>query len=438
VYFLMTSLGEMAAYMPSAGSFHVYGSNFVDPAFGFALGWNYWFSWAVTIAVELAAAAIIMHYWFPATPGWIWSASFLAIIVLLNYFSVKGFGEAEYWFSLLKVITIIGFIIIGLMMIIGIMHGPVENGMHAGLEVFNTKGGPFVGGLPAFVSVSMIVGFAFQGTELIGVAAGEASNPSTSIPRAARQIFWRILMFYMLSILVISMILPYNDPSLLKNGMTDVGASPFTLVFKRAGLAAAASLINAAILSAVLSTGNSGMFASTRMLYTMAHKGMAPRCFGVLTKHGVPRNALYATTAVAGLCFLSSLFNNNDVYLWLLNAAGMTGFIAWLGIAICHYRFRRAMQTQGIDLAVLPYRAKWFPFGPLFAFALCMVIMLGQDYTAFTGTTVDWNGIIATYIGIPLFLIFWLGYKYKYKTKLVPLHLVNVSGTREEREGDGI
>jgi lysine-specific permease len=424
VYFLMTSLGEMASFMPVSGSFQVYGSEFVDPAFGFALGWNYWYNWAVTIAVELAAASIIMHYWFPATPGWIWSALFLGAIVALNYFSVRGFGEAEYWCSLLKVITIIIFIILGLLIIIGIMKGNTAHGMHPGLEVFKASGSSFIGGFPAFVSVSMIVGFAFQGTELIGVAAGEADNPRTTIPRAVRQIFWRILMFYMLSILVIGLILPYNDPSLLKNGMQDVGASPFTLVFERAGMAFAASLVNAAILSAILSTGNSGMYASTRMLYTMAHNGMAPRIFGKLSSNGVPRNALYITTAIAGLCFLSSLFNNNDVYLWLLNSAGMTGFIAWLGIAICHYRFRRALVHQGKTLGDLPYRARWFPFGPLFAFGLCMIIMLGQNYTAFTGPHFDWKGIVASYIGIPLFLAIWLGYKYKHKTRVVALHAV--------------
>ena len=239
-------------------------------------------------------------------------------------------------------------------------------------------------------------------------------------------------MFYMLSILVISLILPYNDPSLLKNGMTDIGASPFTLVFKRAGFAMAASFVNAAILSAVLSCGNSGMFASTRMLYTMAHKGMAPKVFGKLSSAGVQPNALYATTLIAGLCFLTSLFNNADVYLWLLNAAGMTGFIAWLGIAVCHYRFRRALVAQKFDLARLPYRAKWFPLGPLFAFALCMVIMLGQDYTAFTGTNIDWNGIVAAYLGIPLFLLFWLGYKIKHKTKLVPLSEVSFAHGESE------
>lgn len=430
VYFLMTGLGEMAAYMPVAGSFQVYGSKFVDPAFGFALGWNYWYSWAITIAVELAAASIIMHYWFPMVPGWIWSGLFLAIIVSLNVFSVKGFGEAEYWCSLLKVMTVIIFIALGLMMIVGIMHPPLIDGKRAGWAVFTASGSPFIGGMPAFIGVALIVGFAFQGTELIGVAAGEAKNPEKTIPRAVKQIFWRILMFYILAILVIGMILPYSDPSLLKNNVTDVSASPFTLVFQRAGLAFAASLVNAVILSAILSAGNSGMYASTRMLYTMAHNGLAPKAFGRLSTNGVPRNALYATTVVAALCFLSSLFNNSSVYLWLLNASGMAGFIAWLGIAICHWRFRRGLVRQGIPLQSLPYRARWFPLGPLIAFALCLTIMLGQNYQAITKAHIDWMSLISTYIGIPLFALLWIGYKLKYRTRTIALEAIDFKACR--------
>ncbi|WP_215779787.1 amino acid permease [Paludibacterium sp. B53371] len=433
VYFLMTSLGEMAAYMPQTGSFQVYGSRFVDEGFGFALGWNYWFNWAVVIAVELVAAGLIMHYWFPATPGWVWSALSLALIVALNIVSVKGFGEAEYWFSLLKVLTIIAFIVIGLLMIVGIMTRPVYHGLAAGLPVFFASGNGFVGGFAAFISVSMVVGFAYQGTEVIGVAAGEADDPAQTLPRAARQIFWRILMFYMLSILVVGLLLPYNDPLLLKNEMSDVGASPFTLVFQRAGMAAAASVVNATILSAVLSAGNSGIYACTRMLYSMAQNGMAPRALGKVSRNGVPRNALYLTTAVAALCFLTSLWGDSKVYMWLLNCAGMTGFIAWLGIAICHYRFRRALVAQGKDLSVLPYRARWFPFGPLFAFVLCLVIMLGQNVGAFSGAHIDWNGVLATYIGIPLFLLFWLGYKWKHRRPLIALGDIDFSAARADR-----
>ena len=407
VYFLMTSLGELAAYMPVSGSFSTYGSQYVDEGFGFALGWNYWYNWAVTIAVDLVAAQLVMGYWFPDVPGWIWSASFLVVIFLLNVISVKGFGEAEYWFSLIKVITVVIFIAVGVLMIVGILHGAE----HAGIQNWQLGDAPFVGGFPAMIGVAMIVGFSFQGTELIGIAAGESEEPEKNIPRAVRQVFWRILLFYVFAILVISLILPYTDPRLLRNDVGDISVSPFTLVFQNAGLLSAAAVMNAVILTAVLSAGNSGMYASTRMLYTLATEGKAPRIFAVLTKNGVPRNALIATAVIAGLCFLSSRFGNQTVYLWLLNTSGMTGFIAWLGIAISHYRFRKGYIAQGYDLNDLPYRSGFFPLGPMFAFGLCLIITLGQNYQAFLADKIDWYAVTATYIGIPLFLLIWLGYR---------------------------
>ncbi|WP_413741288.1 amino acid permease [Sodalis sp. RH15] len=415
VYFLMTSLGELAAYMPVSGSFSTYGARYVEEGFGFALGWNYWYNWAVTIAVDLVASQLVMSYWFPAVPGWIWSALFMAIMFSLNAISVKGFGEAEYWFSLIKVVTVIIFIAVGVLMIVGILRG----GESAGWHNWQVGNAPFAGGFPAMIGVAMIVGFSFQGTELIGIAAGESADPAKNIPRAVRQVFWRILLFYVLAILVISLIIPYTDPNLLRNDVKDITVSPFTLVFRNAGLLSAAAVMNAVILTAVLSAGNSGMYASTRMLYTLACQGNAPKIFAKLSKGGVPRNALYLTTVMAGLCFLTSMYGNQTVYLWLLNASGMTGFIAWLGIAISHYRFRRGYMIQGRDLAELPYRAGFFPLGPIFAFVLCLLITLGQNYQAFLQDRIDWYGVTATYIGIPLFLVIWLGYKWRHGTHLI-------------------
>ncbi|MFD1091107.1 amino acid permease [Providencia vermicola] len=415
VYFLMTSLGELAAYMPVSGSFATYGAKYVDEGFGFALGWNYWYNWAVTIAVDLVAAQLVMTYWFPDTPGWIWSAIFLAIIFLLNFISVKGFGEAEYWFSLIKVTTVIIFIVVGVLMIFGIMNGAENAGWHN----WEIGDAPFAGGFSAMIGVAMIVGFSFQGTELIGIAAGESKDPAKNIPKAVRKVFWRILLFYIFAILIISLIIPYTDPNLLRNDVKDISVSPFTLVFENAGLLSAAAVMNAVILTAVLSAGNSGMYASTRMLYTLAREGKAPRIFARLSKGGVPRYALLATTVVAGLCFLSSMFGNQTVYLWLLNTSGMTGFIAWLGIAISHYRFRKGYIAQGKDLNDLPYRSGFFPIGPIFAFILCLTITLGQNYQAFLEDNIDWIGVTATYIGLPLFLAIWFGYKIAKKTTFI-------------------
>ncbi|MDR9857066.1 amino acid permease [Paenibacillus sp. VCA1] len=416
VYFLMTSLGELATYMPDSGSFSTYGSRFVSPAFGFAVGWNFWYNWAVTIAAELSAATVIIKYWFPNSPSLLWSFLFLALMFALNALSAKGYGESEYWFAIIKVATVILFLVLGVTMIFGIFGGkPV------GFSNFNLGGSPFHGGFFAFIGVFMAAGFSFQGTELIGVAAGESENPRQNVPRAIRQVFWRILLFYILAIVVIGFLIPYTNPNLLKTELNNIGVSPFTLVFEKAGLAFAASVMNAVILSSVLSAGNSGMYSSTRVLYAMAKDGLAPKMFGKLSSRGVPVNALIMTALVGMLAFLASLFGDGVVYNWLLNASGMCGFINWLGIAVCHYRFRRAFIAQGHSLDELPYRAKWFPFGPIFAFILCIVAIVGQNTGAFTGAKIDWYGLLVSYVSVPLFIAIWLGYKWTKGSKLIPL-----------------
>ncbi|VFP83987.1 Lysine-specific permease [Candidatus Erwinia haradaeae] len=425
VYFLMTSLGELAAFMPVSGSFAVYGSKYVDEGFGFALGWNYWYNWAVTIAVDLVAAQIIMGWWFPDIPGWIWSAIFLGLIFLVNNISVRGFSEAEYWFSLVKISTIIIFIMIGTLLILNMFF----HSDHSVWYNWTIGDAPFPGGLPAIIRVAMMVGFSFQGTELIGITAGESIDPQKNIPRAIRQIFWRILLFYVLAIIVISILIPYTDPDLLRNNLQDISVSPFTLVFQHAGLISAAAIMNIVILTAVLSSGNSGVYAATRMLYALASDGKAPRIFRKVSPRGVPYSALYATTLVAGLCFLTFIFSKKIVYIWLLNASGVTGFIAWLGIAVSHYRFRKGYLAQGFNLTQLPYHSPFFPIGPIFAFILCLIITLGQNYQAFYLEHLDWCEVTATYIGIPLFLCIWFGFKIKTKSRIIKyseMHFPNI------------
>ncbi|MBV9576278.1 MAG: amino acid permease [Gammaproteobacteria bacterium] len=414
VYFLMTSLGEMAAFMPSTGSFYIYASRFVDPALGYALGWNYWYNWAVTVASEISAASLVMHFWFPHSPSFIWCAAFLFIVVSFNALSARGFGEAEYWFSFIKVSVIIIFIVAGTGILLGVTK--YEAG---GFKNWVIGDAPFHGGWLAVFSAFMIAGFSFQGTELIGIAAGESHNPQETIPKAIKQIFWRILLFFVLSIFLISLLIPYTAKELAGS---DVAMSPFTLVFSQYGIHFAASLINGVILIAILSAGNSGMYASTRMLWYLARQRHVPAVFAKVNHRGVPIPALMITTLVAMLAFLTSLFGNGKVYFWLISASSLSGFIAWLGIAISHYRFRKAYLQQGNDLKKLPYVAKGYPYAPLFSFTLCLIVIAGQNYKAFAGNHIDWYGVIVSYIGLPIFLILWLGYKCLKKTKMVNLN----------------
>ncbi|CAM4523738.1 lysine-specific permease [Paenibacillus endophyticus] len=416
VYFLMTSLGEMATYMPVSGTFSTYATRFVDPSLGFALGWNYWYNWAITIAAELSAATLIMKFWFPNSPSILWSALFLLFMLGLNMLSVKGYGESEYWFAMIKIVTVIIFIAIGLMMVIGIWNGKA-------VGVKNLTENPFPAGFLATLGVFMAAGFSFQGTELIGVTAGESENPRENIPRAIRSIFWRILLFYILAILLIGMLIPYSSEQLASS---DIATSPFTMIFEKAGLAVAASIMNAVILTSVLSAGNSGMYASTRMLWVLAKEGKAPRILASLNKRGVPVAALLVTGALGLLAFLASFFGDGVVYVWLLNASGMSGFIVWLGIAISHYRFRKAYMYQGRRLDELAYLAKWFPFGPILAMLLCIVVIGGQFIGALNDGRIDWAYIIASYIGIPLFLAIFLGHKWKHRTRMLTLAECNL------------
>ncbi|CAI2635077.1 Lysine-specific permease [Apilactobacillus kunkeei] len=419
VYFLMTSLGEMATNTPVSGSFAAYAGKYVDPALGFAMGWNYWFNWAITVAVDISTAALVMKFWLPHMPGWIFSAITLALILCVNALSVKSFGETEFWMSLIKVITIFIFLAVGVLTIFGIMGGH-----YIGLSNFTYKQAPFVGGIPMILAVFVVAGFSFQGTELVGITAGESDNPREAVPRAIKDVFWRIILFYILAIFIIGAIIPYTSPDLLGSSATDVAISPFTIVFKRAGLAAAASVMNAVILTSVISSANSGMYASTRMLYSMAHQGFAPKTMGKTNRRGIPVGALAVTTVIALLTFITSI-EGPQIYLWLVAASGLTGFIAWVGIALSHYRFRRAFIKQGHSLDELKYHATWFPIGPIITLILCILVICGQNVTSFANW--DWEQIGITYISVPLVLILYIGYKIKYKTHLIPLDKVDVS-----------
>ena len=332
-------------------------------------------------------------------------ALFLAILFGLNALSTRAYGESEFWFSLIKVVTIVVFLVLGVLMIVGIIGGTSP-----GFDNWTTGDAPFVGGGAGILAIFMVAGFYFQGTELVGVAAGEAENPEKNVPRAIRTVFVRILLFYVGAIAIVGFLIPYTSPFLLGSGVEDISISPFTLVFENAGVLAAASVMNAVILTAILSAGNSGLYASTRMLWALADSGKAPKFLAKVNRRGVPMNALLATTAVGAACFLTTLIGDGAAYVWLVSASGLAGFIVWMGIAWSHYRFRKAYTVQGHDLADLPYRARFFPLGPMVALALCAVVILGQNYQAFVGD-IDLLAALSAYIGLPLFLALWLGHR---------------------------
>ncbi|WP_129044550.1 amino acid permease [Companilactobacillus metriopterae] len=445
VYFLMTSLGEMATYMPVSGSFSTYATEFIDPALGFSLGWNYWFNWAITLAVDLSTISIVLKYWFPMWETWKISFVFLILLLVINFISVKSFGETEYILSSIKVIAVIVFLIFGILTILGILGknpgmgmGPHHMGPHGpreltqpihGLSNYFIGDAPFVGGWPAIFSVFVIAGFSFQGTELVGITAGESATPEKSIPKAIKQVFWRILLFYILSIAVIGAIIPYTSPNLLGSGAGDIAISPFTIVFQRVGIPLAAGIMNAVILTSVVSAANSGLYAASRMLWSMSKTDMAPKIFSRTNNHGVPVFALLLTAIIGGAALLTSLFGDG-FYGILVAASGLTGFIAWLGIAFSHYRFRKAYLNKGYKIDDLKYHAKWFPLGPILAIILGIIIIFAQDIPSIIHF--DFVKLIVSYSGLILLFVFWIYYKLRYKTKYLKLDDIDVEKIREQ------
>lgn len=417
VYFLMTSLGEMATYMPISGSFQTYSSKFIDPAFGFAVGWMYWLTWALTISVELVAAEIIMKFWFPDVPGWIWVIVFTVGLALTNVFTVKGYGETEFWFAGIKVVAIIIFLIIGGLMIFGLIGGQEAYG------VANfANGNAFPHGLSAAVVVMFSAAFSFAGTEAVGMAAGESENPQKDVPKAINSVFWRILLFYVGGIFVIGCIIPWQDAS--------VDISPFTLVFQNSGIPGlskvAATVMNIVVLTSVLSCANSGIYVGSRMLWAMAKEKKAPQFLGKVTKAKVPLAALGFTIAFGLLALTTSVWATSTVYVWLVSGSGMATLIGWLSISMSHWRFRKWYHLKGFKTKDLKYKALFFPAGPIIALVLCSSVIIGQAF--------DPAAILSLIYGVPTFFALFFYYKIRHKTKLVNLEDISVEDIVSENK----
>ena len=424
VYCMMQSLGEMATQLPIAGSFEAYAERFVDPSLAFAVGWNYWFSWAITLAAELVAGALIVQFWFPHSNSAFWAMGFFAVLLALNLLSVKAYAEAEYWFAGIKVVTVIIFLAVGALMITG-MIGNHSAGFHNWF-LSDPKTGthaPFVGGFTAALAVFLVAGFSFQGTEGVGLAAAETADPSTNVPKAIRTVFWRILLFYIGAIFVVGTLISYTDPNLLNADESHIAFSPFTMVFEqlpRFGYYAA-NLMNAVILSSVLSCGNSSMYVASRMLYAMSHSNKAPKIFGKLNGRGVPVPALLATGLVSALAFFSTTVGEHKIYQLFYNASSLSGFLIWLGIAICHLRFRKAWVAQGRSVDDLKFKSKFYPYGPWLALILFVVVLFGANIGVFQTPVFSWFDFITGYLMIPVVVLLYLGHKWRNKTRLVPL-----------------
>lgn len=410
VYCMMTALGEMATRYPVPGAFTAYANRFVDPALGFANGWAYWFGSSMTVAAELIAGAIIIKYWFPGTSSSLWAMLFLAILLALNLFTVKGFGEAEFWFAGIKVIVTIIFLITGVLMIVGILNA----GEDAGFQNWTLDAGedgraPFLHGIGGIIGILMVAAFSFSNTELVGLSAAESENPKKDVPKAIHSVFWRLMIFYLGTIVVVATLIPFTEPSLLDAAEDNVAAAPFTIIFRNAGFAAAASLMNAVILTSVLSCGNSSMYAASRTMQHMAESGNAPKFFAKISKNGVPVRSVLLTAAVAATAFVASLIGDGVAYTAAYYLCGIAGVYNWLTISIAHYRFRKGWLRQGHSLDELEYKSPFYPFGSWFCIIVCIAVCFGANWWVFTDF--NWFDFLTCYAIIPISIIMFFIYK---------------------------
>ncbi|KAF9963159.1 hypothetical protein BGZ65_005512 [Modicella reniformis] len=434
VFFIVTSLGEMAAYLPLPGAFSTFGSRFVDPALGFALGLGYAFQWIITVTIEVTSAGIILQYWWPDLRMWIPALVFIFVLVGITLLGVKAFGELEYWLSMIKVLTCIVFIIVGILVDTGAVGGDTIGGRN-----WHIEGAPIVGETARDRTVNIFTTcvwafFSFGGTELIGITAGESANPGKAVPKAIRHTFWRILLFYICSIAVIGLVIPWTDPNLLNAAEAGVNEAvtiaPFTIVFKKAHLPGADHAINAVLLTAVLSAGQSSFYASTRTLMAMGREGKMPAIFGRVNSRGVPLYSLAFVTLIASIAFVADVVGTGVVFTWLVNLTGMSALLTWMSISIIHLRFRAAFKAQGRSLAELPYVAPFFPFSCYISILLTLMIVILQGYQAVTADPFNVEGVVAVFVGAPVFFLTIIVWKVYHKTKLVPLLEVDLDSGR--------
>lgn len=435
VYSVMISLGEMATYIPVAGAFTSYATRFVDPTLGFSMGWIYWFSWAITYALELTAAGLIIQYWNPNLNVGIWIGVFWVIFTFVNFLPVSFYGEMEFWFSSVKVITILGFMIFAICVDAGVgtqgylgFHNWVHPGPFARYLLDSTGSlAKFVG----FWAVLIQAAFAYQGTELVGIAAGETENPRKNIPSAIRKTFYRILFLFCLTVFFIGLLVPYDNEDLLSDA-SNASASPLVIAAKLAGIKVLPSIINAVLLTAVLSAANSNVYSGSRILLGLAKEHHTPASLQRATEGGVPYYAVAVTAAFGLLGFLNLSESGGKVFNWLLNITSVAGLITWACILACHIRFMRVLHARNISRDSLPYKAPFQPYMAYFGLFFNVLIILTQGFTAF----IPWNttNFFIAYISLIIFVALYVGHKLIYRTKTVPLAEVDLDTGRKEVE----
>ncbi|MGA9289727.1 MAG: S-methylmethionine permease [Anaerobacillus sp.] len=392
VYLVMLCLGELSVHMPETGAFHSYAAKYIGGGTGYTVAWLYWLTWTVALGSEFTAAGLLMQRWFPFISVWLWSGLFAAVIFVVNILTVKFFAETEFWFALVKVLAIVLFIIIGVASIIGFI--PMGSGTNISLFSNFTDEGIFPNGVFAILMTMLAVNFAFSGTELIGIAAGETADPEGTIPKAIRTTLIRLILFFVGSIFILSALLPASDAGVLE--------SPFVVVLEQIGVPYAADIMNFVILTAILSAANSGLYASSRMLWSLANKRTISPVFAKLNKNGVPLNAVVFSMLGGALALLSSIIAPDTVYVVLVSISGLAVVIVWMSISASQFLFRKRYLKEGNSIKDLGFRTPFYPVVPVLAFILCFASLIGIAF--------DPTQRVALYCGIPFIALCYGSY----------------------------
>ncbi|KAH6711134.1 amino acid transporter-like protein [Leptodontidium sp. MPI-SDFR-AT-0119] len=402
-----------------------------------ALGWNYAMQWAITMPLEVMAAAITLEYWNLNLPSWVAITIFLILIVGINLCGVKVYGEAEYTFSILKVAAVIGFIILGVVINCG---GTQDSGYIGGKYWSNP--GAFHNGFKGFCNILVTAAFSFSGTELVGLAAAETHNPSKALPTAIKQVFWRIALFYIVSITVVGLLVPYTDERLIGRNNVDSKASPFIIAIQSAGIQGLDSVMNAVVMIAVLSVANSSMYGATRTLQALGEQGQAPRIFAYVDRKGRPMVAIGISSAVGLLAYLYVSSIQGEAFTWLLALSGLSSIFTWCSICYAHIQFRKAWKEQGNLLSDLVYQSPIGEIGSWVGFSALIAILAAQFWVAISpsGASSDRTAgeqavnFFEAYLAMPVVLLFYAYYKIWYRTKWVRVKDIDLQTGRNEFE----
>lgn len=407
VFCVIHALGELCVAFPVNGAFSTYATRFIDPSWGFAVGWNYAIMWLFVLPLELVAAAMCITYWNDKINPASWVAIFYVFIYGINLFGVKGYGEAEYYLTILKIIAIVGFIILGVVLVCG--GGPTHD--FIGARNWHIGKGAFANGFKGVATTFVTASYSMAGSEMVGLASAETRNPRETLPKAIRQVFWRLILFYFLSLTMISLLVPYNSPDLLGAGTSST--SPFVIAIKNGGIHALPSIFNACILISILSVGNSAVFGCSRTVQSLGTQGLAPKILGYVDRKGRPLGGLALSAVFGLLCFLAAYKDQSTVFNWLLSVAGLATLFSWFNIALCHFIFRQALRVQGRSLEELTFTSVTGVYGSIYAMGFLLTVLGIQFWTALfpIGKPASAEHFFQNYLGAVVILVFYVGHK---------------------------